>query len=266
MKSSLSRRKLLLSATAVLLADYSLSPISAIAFAEDRLAAAAKAGRQFLADLLDPELNLLPEFRGASIYWLYHDNYLASKVLARSHPEISQKIIAAIKSFGVTESGKIEIVFDEAKKPLPFRNFELKEVRTIGKKVLKTERTTQKISAGWEKYADLRFLTAIALAKSDPSQAKANLDAGYQTWDGTGFNDCVVAVHNRYATYKLALALIAASKLDQRPKAADAVLDRLLSLQAKNGDWITDFDAKGKPVGLANVETTSLAILALETL
>jgi hypothetical protein len=34
--------------------------------------------------------------------------------------------------------------------------------------------------------------------------------------------------------------------------------------QQKDGGWITDYDAERKPLGLANVETTSLAILALE--
>jgi hypothetical protein len=40
--------------------------------------ATAKA-RTFLAGLFDPELGLLPEYRGATVYWLFHDNYLAAK-------------------------------------------------------------------------------------------------------------------------------------------------------------------------------------------
>ena len=43
-----------------------------------------------------------------------------------------------------------------------------------------------------------------------------------------------------------------------------ALLERLLSLQADSGGWITDYDATGKPIGLANVETTCMAILAIE--
>jgi hypothetical protein len=37
-----------------------------------------------------------------------------------------------------------------------------------------------------------------------------------------------------------------------------------LAQQAKDGGWITDYDQNGKPRGKANVETTSLAILAME--
>ena len=34
--------------------------------------------------------------------------------------------------------------------------------------------------------------------------------------------------------------------------------------QDESGDWVTDYDAAGKKIGVANVETTSLAILGLE--
>ena len=39
-------------------------------------------------------MNLLPEYRGASVYWLFHDNYLAAKVLNTSHSETARKIIS----------------------------------------------------------------------------------------------------------------------------------------------------------------------------
>jgi hypothetical protein len=60
--------------------------------AEAQLKAAASRGRQFLADVFDPTLGLLPEYAGAKVFWLYHDNYLAAKVLADSHADISQNI------------------------------------------------------------------------------------------------------------------------------------------------------------------------------
>ena len=83
-------------------------------------------------------------------------------------------------------------------------------------------------------------------------------------WDGKGFKDRATQAGSVYATYKLALALIAAHKLNERPAAIGAILERLLAQQAKDGGWITDYDKTGKPVGVANVETTSLAILAVE--
>src|SRR5256885_1342839 len=93
-------------------------------------------GANFLIRLFDPELNLLPEFRGSKTYWLFHDNYLAARMLARVQPELSGKIYSALVKFSVTNSGKIEIVFDEARQPLPFRTYQLINVALIdGKRI-----------------------------------------------------------------------------------------------------------------------------------
>ena len=92
-------------------------------------------GHAFLINLFDPELELLPEFHGSKTYWLYHDNYLAARTLADTKPELSRQILATMARFGVTNSGKIEIVFDEARQPLPFRAYQLTNVAVIhGKK------------------------------------------------------------------------------------------------------------------------------------
>src|SRR5262249_10538106 len=67
-----------------------------------------------------------------------------------------------------------------------------------------------------------------------------------------------------YAAYKVALALLAAAKLKLRPAEQRALLERLLKQQGEDGGWVTDYDEKGKPLGQANVETTALAVLALD--
>src|SRR5437867_3245790 len=61
-------------------------------------------GHTFLIGLFDPELNLLPEFRGSKTYWLFHDNYLAARVLAEAKPELSNRIQTALAKFGVLSS------------------------------------------------------------------------------------------------------------------------------------------------------------------
>jgi hypothetical protein len=83
-------------------------------------------------------------------------------------------------------------------------------------------------------------------------------------WDGKGFADAVVPVAKRYATYKLALALIAARRRGFEFPEAEAVRSRMLACQHEDGGFITDYTADGKPIGFANVETTSLCVLALE--
>jgi hypothetical protein len=236
--------------------------VAADAPSPSHLKQSAEKGRQFLVGLLDPTLDLLPEFRGASVYWLYHDNYLATKVLEKTNPDVARRIVKAIHGFGVKESGKIELVFDEAKRPLPFRHYQLVDVRRIGGKIIKTEIVTEKEMIGWDGYADLLLLAA--LAEKDATTAKQHFQQALKMWDGMGFKDRAAETSKIYATYKLALAVISAHKLKERPAAIDAILDRLLAQQAKDGGWITDYDTKGKPVGMANVETTSLAILAIE--
>jgi hypothetical protein len=230
------------------------------------LTVAASKGRQFLVGLYDPGIGLLPEYQSAKVYWLFHDNYLAAKALKNSHSDLAQRIEKAIHSFGVTESGKIEIVFDEAKQPLPFRHPELIEVKRYGEKIVKTEVLTDQEFRGWEDYADLLLLASMSLSKSDVAAAKQRFNQTLAMWDGTGLKDRVTAKTGKYAVYKLALAVIAAHRLNEWPSTMNAIVDRLLRQQAECGGWITDYAADGKPVGLANVETTSLAVLALDAI
>ncbi len=220
-------------------------------------------GKQFLVDLYDDEMELLPEFRGHNVYWLFHDNYLAAKVLSNSHPKVAKKIRDAIKRFDVHRAGKIEILFGEAKEPLPFRHHLLKDVATRDGKVVRTEVVTDRELQGWRKYADLLLLSAIHLSKSHPKQAKRDFDTAMAMWDGKGFNDAVVKAHGRYATYKLALAAIAAKRLGVQKDLPDKAIPTLRRLQDKSGGWITDYKSNGEPIGKANVETSCLAIIAL---
>jgi len=234
--------------------------LPALAAADDPAKPVARA-RSFLASLVDPELDLLPEFRGSSTYWLYHDNYLAASVLKSTHPVLSSRISAAIKRHGVTESGKIEIVLNEAKNPLPFRQYELIEVARAGDKVIKTEIVKPDLFADWEPYADLLLLAAMA--EKDEARAAAHFNSARALWDGQGFADAVVAVAKRYATYKLALALVASRRRAFPLPEAATIRQRLLDRQHPDGGFITDYTAEGKNLGFANVETTSLGILAL---
>ena len=231
----------------------------------EKALAVAERGRKFLVGLFDPAVELLPEYRGANVYWLYHDNYLAAKVLAPHDKMLAARIAASIRKRGVTASGKIEILFDESPMGLPFRQYELTEVERVGDRIIKTEVVTGEPFAGWREYADLLLLAAIFKAKEnrDTDGAKQDFAAALATWDGRGFRDQVTKKTGLYATYKLALALIAAARLKLRPPAQEPILAALLAQQADDGGWITDYDAEGKRVGLANVETTSLAVLAI---
>ena len=61
----------------------------------------SKKEKAFLVGLVDPELGLLPEYPAAKVYWLFHDNYLAAKVLEKAATRKSpQRIWAAIYQEG----------------------------------------------------------------------------------------------------------------------------------------------------------------------
>jgi hypothetical protein len=220
-------------------------------------------GEHFLSGLFDRQLELLPEYDGAKIYWLYHDNYLAAKLLKEADPELSRRIAAAMRGFGVSHSGKIELLFDEAPKAFPFRMYELVDVTNLFGKRIRTERVTEKLLEKWDAYADLLLMAAIAKAKTEPEQARDYFQQANALWDGHGFADPASRKSGLYATYKLALSLLAADRIGKNASFAPEARKLLRNLQAPTGGWITDYDLEGKPRGLANVETTCLVLMAL---
>ncbi len=235
------------------------------ALADDRHEAAARRGRAFLAGLLDAGLGLLPEFRGARVYWLSHDNELAARVLESSHPEVAATLHAALRREGLDRSdGKMRLIATGVAPPglFPLRQYELTTVRAVDGKTIRTEVVTDRPLPGWDRYTDL--LLYAALADPDPARARRHWLAALALWDGHGFRDPAGREQGLYATYKLALARIVARRLDAVAELPAGLVDRLLALQAESGGWITDYRADGTPVGLANVETTGLAILALQ--
>ena len=224
---------------------------------------AAQRGRQFLADLINKELGMLPEFQGSPVHWISHDNYLAAKTIEKSHPEVTQTIFRSIELEGsVPSDGKMELLFGKNANVLPFRHYDLVVVRRVGENIIKNEVATDRLLTGWEKYVDLLFYASMA--ESDPAKAQEYWDTAMQYWDGKGFADPVFQRQKIYATYKLGLAAIASKRPSLKATLPHDLIERLMSLQADPGGWITDYDATGKRLGKANVETTCLAILALD--
>jgi hypothetical protein len=203
-------------------------------------------GESFLTNLFDARLQLLPEYRGSSTYWLFHDNYLAAHLLTKTRPDLSRQIRSTLTQLGVTNSGKIEIVFGEAPQPLPFRTYVLTNVALVEGKTIRTELVTTNVLRGWDEYADLLLLASLAQAASSPADARKDFDKAVAMWDGEGFKDRAAKQSGIYATYKLALYLIAANRLNISAPHRDKVITRLLAMQS--------------------TETTCLSLLALETL
>jgi hypothetical protein len=237
--------------------------LSRAALARDSGESAPARGRNFLAQLIDPALDLLPEFAGSNVYWLSHDNALAANILASSHPEISKRIAASIEREHISRPDKkVNLLVGEMPDVLPFRQYELTDVRRVGEKLIRTELPSDREMTGWTSYADLLLLAT--LADKDPQKARANWEQAAAMWDGTGFWDVAAKQHRRYATYKLGIALLAAESLRPKPEIPQGLVERLQKMQSAEGGWITDYRRDGTPIGKANVETTCIAILGLE--
>ena len=75
----------------------------ATAVANNDISQRIQRGESFLANLFDARLQLLPEYRGSSTYWLFHDNYLAAHLLASTRPDLSRRIRSTLETFGITK-------------------------------------------------------------------------------------------------------------------------------------------------------------------
>ena len=112
------------------------------------------------------------------------------------------------------------------------------------------------MQTAWQEDTELLFPAAVAEDLKDREEAMRHFEAGLATWDGTGFNAKVNRTKSPYATYKLALALIAASRWNRLTAKAVSLVNRLVAMQSEDGGIATDDNAQGRPVGQANIKTT----------
>ncbi len=119
-------------------------------------------------------------------------------------------------------------------------------------------------------YADLVLYAALMAHKDHRSDlAGAWLQHAARLWDGHGFVDKSVHVDpsrgpHSYQTYKVALLILADRALGDRSPMHDRALDSLLRTQT--GGFLTEYriiDGETRVLGLADAETTSMAVLAL---
>jgi hypothetical protein len=70
------------------------------------------------------------------------------QAVVRTIQDLAGKIPGAIKRFGVEECGKIEILFGEARKPLPFRRYRLVDVKRVGEEFDRMELVGEEVFRG----------------------------------------------------------------------------------------------------------------------
>lgn len=276
-KPSLMKNKIPISRTIIILLIF-LTPIILIFVFTDILSSnnpgsaqmdeIIQQGINYLNDQINPEISLLREapIAAPNKYWLTNDNSLAAFTFDQfGQPNTSKMLIQSIKKYGSYKNNFIEVLMGDTI-AMPPHVAEAVLVKKIGDLEIWTEvHPTGARYEDWQEYANLSFLMALNydhLDRRDAAQ-KTILNC-MQMFDGTGFKD--KAFSGTYETYKLALALYSANKLNVELENENEILEILLKMQDENGGFHTHYDEYLNPSGDTNTETTSFALLALGSL
>lgn len=203
-------------------------------------------------------------------YWLYSDNYLALQAFSMAQadnfsvPVTMSNVSRTMALYLQGQPNPLNQYLVLSTGLWPFNNTRPYTFGTAGGAVIKSTVNNQSGTESPLSYADIAFLQAIAYHQNGESQYALEVyHDGVAFWDGHGFNDS--ATHATYATYKLALYILASKALGMTPD--NSTTSRLLSLQLgtglDSGGFATGYTSGGAPAGGTNTETTSLCILAL---
>ncbi len=259
-------------------------------------------GVEFLSNRFNKDLGLLSAspIVEKDTYWLTNDNKLATIALnaAGQRADLAFILEQSIAANGNPTHGVIEVL-NETDESINWPLYgDKKVVNTLtasGEEICFDTRMppkegdtedTRTPMDDWKEYADLAFYGVIDLHKKSESTKDKNVkdkllqDAKdlyaktMEKFDENGFADKAFnSTDNekkQYTTYKLALSIIAGVALDEEIK--QEIIDRLLLSQAIDdvnqslGGFTTLSTAEIARDGDANVETTSLALIALSKL
>jgi hypothetical protein len=221
-------------------------------------------------------LGLCFEHPGSDVYWISHDNVLASYALQNWNRTIADNITETVKrlakDYNLTTS-PIGIPLDTRAEILLGYNAEFlinqTELVTLNSSyygsVLNTEEANNNILPDFENYADLLCYSAlIEWRKGNNSGADHYYEEVKAMWDGNGFNDTVAKLRGYYATYKLGLFYLASRTLGKIFSFEKDLIERISRCQLISGGFITDYYGDGSfPSGsTTNTETASVMLLA----
>ena len=202
-------------------------------------------------------------------YWIYSDNYLASRALRELAPSIAQNISRTIRELkekhNLPESGLYEVLFgDRISTRLRASNSIL--VESSRDYYIFADIHNGSEIRDWYDYSDLLCYQALNFYwRGELETAKELWFKAYSMYDGKGLYDKATRNDGFYANYKLAL-LVYSAEIIKPDVDLEPLKRRLLDFQDKaSGGIVSLSDLEGNPVGSCNAETTSLFILALHS-
>jgi hypothetical protein len=246
---------------------------------------ALKAAVNYLIENYNSTVELIPEVPGGNTYWLYSDSFLASLALdsynsqypgnstivdialnlSRAVSHCKEGLADSFNQYMLLKSTNVSL------NPVIIHNSSSYTVYnyTVGRHAGAIINVTTNDGSGIlspDDYADIAFIEAVLYHNiALQEKANANYQVGGGMYNGVGMNDSAFqkgTQKDQYQTYKLALYLYASKTLGvQFP---DNVETNMLRMQSGNGGFYTGYDKNFLNNGTdTNVETTSLAILAL---
>lgn len=218
----------------------------------------------------NPTLGLIPETPGSNVYWLYSDNFLASLALSQ-YGESNTTIAKFASDLSVSLSNYLPL----GSTVNQYTTLELgtceydsainDTVLVTGSARIETVDNNGSGTLSETQYADIAFLDAVCQYHNGNTQAAmAAYQEGAKMFNGIGLVDLPFNKTQQYQTYKLALFIFASVVLGQPVN--NAALSTLLMMQAPDGGFYTGYNASySHGTTLTNTETTSLALLAVES-
>lgn len=196
------------------------------------------------------------------IYYIYSDNLLALWAFKPYETQISTKINQTIQSFGVKQSGFFEVLFGKTI-PTNISTGNQLIIKQYPDKIIMAEFHNTSTPLLWELYGNTLIYQSLNLFLSgNMTGAEYYFNKAYRMWDGKGIYDLATQKDGKYANYKLALILYASKVLSLSIGNYTKIEDKLWSMQQSNGGITSLADLSGNPVGSANTETTTLALLS----
>jgi hypothetical protein len=242
------------------------SPATASAPPARQSCAAVRRAVGFLATQYDPAARLLREAPDSApdVHWLATDNVLALAALRKAQPcapqaaALAANIAAGLDAYDSAPHGLVEAVIGGAASVWPPHTATQLEVAPG---VRREDRLAGSVMEDWRQYADLSFYGVLHLAQAgELAAARALYAETLALFDGVGFADKAYKADKAYASYKLALALLAAGAIGEAPPAG--LLDALLARQNEAGGFFALYRPE-RGINDPNSETTAYSILAL---
>lgn len=229
----------------------------------------------YLVSSYNPTLGLCSEFLGSNVYWVSHDNLLASYVLREWNrtvaDNITKTVISIADDYGLEVSEEGLPLDCKMKALLGYDvNFFFNDTETIilnnsyYGSVLMTERTKIDSSLSFTNYGDmLCYASLVEWRRENRSGADYYLDRAEAMWDGKGFNDTVAVQNGYYATYKLGLFYMTSQILGRDFDFKKDLVELVWACQVLDGGFKTDYyDVGSFPVtSKTNAETTAIILL-----